>query len=79
MVARRRGALADGAFIVYAWTEQIPGADRAPVILMIVFIAALISSVAGFAFSALAGAGLGHLAITPTEAVGNDARVQHRV
>ena len=47
-----------------------PGSTTALLTLAVVFGAALVSSVVGFAFSALAGAGLLHLYDHPSEAVG---------
>jgi len=57
------------AAIAQSWATGSPGAGRLLAITAIVFGAALVSSVAGFAFSAIAGAALAHLALAPTEAV----------
>lgn len=62
-------ALAGGAFVVHGCANGVPGAGQAAAISAIVFCAALVSSVAGFAFSALAGAPLAYLSIAPTAAV----------
>jgi uncharacterized membrane protein YfcA len=62
-------ALAGGTFVVHGWANGVPGAGQAAAISGVVFCAALISSVAGFAFSALAGAALAHLSLAPAEAV----------
>jgi uncharacterized membrane protein YfcA len=62
-------ALAGSTLVVHGCANGAPGAGEAAAIAAIVFCAALISSVAGFAFSALAGAALAHLSLAPTEAV----------
>jgi uncharacterized membrane protein YfcA len=62
-------ALAGSTAVVHGWANGAPGAGQAATIAAIVFCAALVSSVAGFAFSALAGAALAHLSIAPVEAV----------
>jgi hypothetical protein len=62
-------ALVTGAVIVQSWAAGTAGADRVVLFMAIVFCAALISSITGFAFSALAGAALAHLSVAPTEAV----------
>ena len=62
-------ALVASAVIVESWAAGTDGADRVALFMAIVFCAALISSIAGFAFSALAGAALAHLSLAPTEAV----------
>lgn len=62
-------ALVASALIVQSWVAGTAGADRVALFMAIVFCAALISSIAGFAFSALAGAALAHLSLAPTEAV----------
>ena len=60
-------AVVDGA--VFLQSPGAGGAGRLLLIAAIVFCAALVSSIAGFAFSALAGAALACLALAPTEAV----------
>lgn len=62
-------AAVHGAAILHSWQAGSAGADRVAMIAAIVFCAALVSSIAGFAFSALAGAALAHLSLAPTEAV----------
>jgi uncharacterized membrane protein YfcA len=62
-------ATLNGAYIAESWAAGSAGADRLALVTAIVFCAALVSSVAGFAFSALAGAALAHLSLAPTEAV----------
>lgn len=62
-------AVVNAAVIAEFWATGTAGADRVAVIAAIVFCAALISSVAGFAFSALSGAALAPLSLAPTEAV----------
>jgi len=62
-------AVANGAILAGASAAGSPGADRVALIAAIVFAAALVSSIAGFAFSALAGAALAQLSLAPTEAV----------
>jgi uncharacterized protein len=54
---------------VEAWVQRRTGSAVALLTFAIVFGAALVSSVVGFAFSALAGAGLMHLYAQPSEAV----------
>lgn len=65
------GLLALGSLIVQAHQALAhhAGATTALLTLAVVFVAALVSSVVGFAFSALAGAGLLHLYDRPAEAV----------
>jgi uncharacterized membrane protein YfcA len=60
-------AVVNGA--VFVQSPAAAGAGRLLLITAIVFCAALVSSIAGFAFSALAGAALACLALAPTEAV----------
>ena len=62
-------AVVGSTLLAHGWANGVPGAGQVAAISAIVFCAALISSVAGFAFSALAGAALAHLSLTPTEAV----------
>ena len=62
-------AVLNVAALTHSWAAGSAGADRLLVVTAIVFGAALVSSIAGFAFSALAGAALAHLALAPTEAV----------
>jgi len=62
-------AVVNGAVLACACAAGSEGADRVALIAAIVFAAALISSIAGFAFSALAGAALAQLSLAPTEAV----------
>ncbi len=65
------GILALGSFAVQAvhLLQHRSGSATALLTLFIVFAAALVSSIVGFAFSALAGAGLLHLYGRPSEAV----------
>ena len=65
------GVLALASFTVQALHvfQHRAGSATALLTLAIVFAAALVSSVVGFAFSALAGAGLVHLYARPSEAV----------
>jgi uncharacterized membrane protein YfcA len=62
-------AIVATAAIAQSWAAGSAGAGRLLAITAIVFGAALVSSIAGFAFSALAGAALAHLSLAPTEAV----------
>src|SRR5438045_9570090 len=63
-------ALVAVAVVAHSWAAGVAGTGRVALFMGIVFFAALISSIAGFAFSALAGAALGQLSLAPTEAVG---------
>jgi uncharacterized membrane protein YfcA len=62
-------AFVDCAFAAQSWAAGVPGAARTCAMMLIVFAAAMVSSVAGFAFSALAGAPLALISAVPAEAV----------
>jgi hypothetical protein len=65
----RRAALASFAVQILHLLQHRAGSATALLTLALLFIAALVSSVVGFAFSALAAAGLMHLYGQPSEAV----------
>ena len=64
--------LAEGGAIVDAIVQQQAGARIAMATAGVVLVAALVSGVAGFAFSALAGCALAYLEIAPAQAVVSD-------
>jgi uncharacterized membrane protein YfcA len=61
--------LSVAAAIAFVVAQSAPDADRVLAIMIALMLAALVSSIAGFAFSAIAGIGIYHLAHSPVEAV----------